>query len=60
MNTFNFSANGIDFGNWYADTIEVAQDNFAEDAGYMNWNDMMDRADEFGGNTVEVMAVLNY
>jgi len=31
---FNFSANGIDFGDYEGDTQESAQDAFAKDAGY--------------------------
>ena len=54
MKTFNFEANGRDFGEWIADTQGHAQDAFAADAGYKNWTDMCERADEFGGNTVEV------
>jgi hypothetical protein len=54
MKTFNFEANGQNFGEWIANTQEQAQDNFASDSGYKNWADMCERADEFGGNTVEV------
>ena len=54
MKTFNFEANGIEFGEWIAQTQEQAQDAFASDAGYKNWADMCERADEFGGNTVSV------
>jgi len=54
MKTFNFEANGVDFGEWIATTQEQAQDAFASDAGYKSWNDMCERAEEFGGNTVEV------
>jgi len=57
MKTFNFSANAIDFGNWSAETQESAENKFAADAGYMSWQDMLDRTEEFGGNTVEVMEV---
>jgi hypothetical protein len=55
MKTFNFSANAIDFGEWIAPTKEQAQDAFAIDAGYKNWADMCQRADEFGGNDVQVL-----
>ena len=54
MKTFTFEANGQEFGEWHAQTQEQAQDAFAADAGYKNWTDMCERADEFGGNTVEV------
>jgi hypothetical protein len=54
MKTFNFEANGNDFGEWIAQTKEHAQDAFASDAGYKNWQDMCERAEEFGGNTIEV------
>lgn len=57
MSTYNFSANAIDFGNWEGDTQEQAQDAFAKDSGYKDWNDMVERADEFGGNTVEVRRI---
>ena len=54
MKTFNFWANCIDFGDWTAKTESEAKDNFDSDAGYKNWNDMIERAEEFGGNTVEI------
>jgi hypothetical protein len=44
MKTFNFEANGQDFGEWTAQTQELAQDAFASDAGYKNWGDMCERA----------------
>lgn len=56
--TFNFSANAIDFGNWTAETQAQAQDQYAQDAGYKGWADMCDRAEEFGGNTVEIREVM--
>lgn len=54
IKTFNFSANGIDFGNYSADSKEAAQEVFAQDAGYASWDAMVEQAEEFGGNTVEV------
>ena len=57
MKTFNFSANGLDFGEWAAQNQKGAQDAFASDAGYKSWADMCERAEEFGGNTVEVREV---
>lgn len=56
MNTFNFSANGLDFGNYQAASQEEAQEIFAQDAGYKSWAAMVEQAGEFGGNTVEVKA----
>lgn len=52
--TFNFSANGIDFGNYSANSKEAAQEVFAQDAGYTSWAAMVEQAEEFGGNAVEV------
>lgn len=57
MKAFNFEANGLDFGEWIAATREQAQDAFSIDAGYKSWSDMCERANEFGGNTVEVREV---
>jgi hypothetical protein len=57
MKKFNFSSNGLDFGEWIADTQEKAQNAFASDAGYKDWADMCERAEEFGGNSVEVKEV---
>lgn len=54
---FNFSANGIDFGNYSGATQAEAQESFASDAGYQSWEAMVDQADEFGGNSVEVVEV---
>lgn len=58
MATFNFSANTVDFGNWTADTQAEAQDKFATDSGYKSWADMVERADEFGGNSVEIRELM--
>jgi hypothetical protein len=57
MLNFNFSANNLDFGNWSADTLENAKEQFASDAGYKSWSAMVDQANEFGGNTVEITEV---
>ena len=57
MKTFNFSANGLDFGEWLAQTKKEAQEKFAPDAGYKSWADMCERAEEFGGNNVEIKEV---
>lgn len=57
MKTFNFSANCLDFGDWEAKTLQQAKDDFASDSGYKDWDDMVERADEFGGNTVEIKEV---
>ena len=53
MRTFNFHANGVDFGNWQAENEQDAKDQFASDAGYKHWQDMLECAEEFGGNSVE-------
>lgn len=57
MKTFNFSANGFDFGNYEAASQEEAQELFARDASYQSWAAMVEQAEEFGGNTVEVKEV---
>jgi len=56
--TFNFSANALDFGNWTADTQAAAQEAFASDSGYTSWAAMVEQAEEFGGNNVEIREVL--
>jgi ABC-type branched-subunit amino acid transport system substrate-binding protein len=56
--TFNFSANAQDFGNYAAATQEAAQEAFASDAGYKSWAAMVEQAEEFGGNSVEIREVL--
>jgi len=53
MKTFNFSANGLDFGNWQGETLEAAQETFAGDAGYLSWAAMVEQAEESGGNSVK-------
>lgn len=55
--TFNFSANSIDFGNYQGSTNEEAQESFSQDAGYKSWDAMVEQANEFGGNTVEIREV---
>lgn len=59
MKTFNFSANGMNFGNYSAATQEDAQELFAKDAGYRSWAAMVELAEEnsTGGNNVEVLEV---
>ena len=59
MQTFNFSANGIDFGNYQGRNQTEAQEAFATDSGYESWAAMVEQAEEFssGGNTVEVEEV---
>ncbi len=57
MKTFNFSANGIDFGNYSGATKSAAQEAFAQDASYASWAAMVEQAEEFGGNTVEVREI---
>ena len=57
MATFNFSANGIDFGNYSGADREAAQEAFAIDAGYKSWAYMIEQAEENGGNNVEVIEV---
>lgn len=59
MRTFNFSANGVDFGNHSAETLDEAKELFAADAGYSTWAAMVDQAEEFGGNTVDILEVVN-
>ena len=57
MKTFKFHANGLDFGNWTALTMEDAKEKFAGDAGYISWAAMIEQAEEHGGNTVEIEEV---
>jgi len=57
MKTFNFSAGGLDFGEWEANTQDQAQELFASESGYKSWSAMVEQAEEFGGNNVEVMEV---
>jgi hypothetical protein len=56
--TYNFSANGLDFGNYSGANKTQAQENFANDSGYASWAAMVEQAEEFGGNNVEVKEVL--
>ncbi len=57
MQTYNFHANGLDFGNWQAENEQSAKDQFASDAGYKNWHYMLECANESGGNSVEFSIV---
>ena len=57
MTAFNFSANGIDFGNYEGADQDAAQEAFAVDAGYKSWAAMVEQAEENGGNNVEVREV---
>ncbi len=58
MATFNFSANAVDFGNFEGADQAAAQEAFASDANYTSWAAMVEQAEEFGGNTVEIREVM--
>lgn len=51
---YEFSANGMVFGNYTGDTLDEAKEAFATDAGYATWAAMVEQAEEFGGNNVEI------
>lgn len=55
-NTFNFSANGHDFGNYEGETQQEAKEAFAQDAGYRSWAAMVEQTKDFGGD-IEVAEV---
>jgi len=59
MRTFNFSANGLDFGNYSGVDQKHAQEAFALDSGYESWRAMVEQAEEMSeaGNTVEVYEI---
>ena len=57
MTAFSFSAAGLDFGVWSADTQAQAQEKFSHDSGYASWAAMVAQAEEFGGNNVEVREI---
>jgi hypothetical protein len=59
MKSYNFSANGTDFGNWSAPDKAQAMEQFADDSGYVSWAAMVADRDEFGGDNVEVTEVAN-
>ena len=54
MKTYNFSANGLDFGNYKAASLTAAKTKFAHDAGYRSWAYMVSEAEENGGNNIEI------
>ena len=54
MKTYNFSANGQDFGNYKAASLTAAKTKFAHDAGYRSWSYMVSEAEEHGGNNIEI------
>lgn len=55
MTTYNFSANGMDFGDFSGETLRDAMEAFASDAGYSSWDDMTDQAIELSGSgTIEI------
>ena len=57
MRKFNFSSCGLDYGVYEGETQEQAQDAYARNSNYHSWADMVERAEEFGGNNVEVKEV---
>ncbi len=59
MTTFNFSANAVDFGNFEGADQAAAQEAFAAEAGDKNWASMVEQAEEFGGNSVEIREVMS-
>lgn len=59
MAQFNFSANGLDFGNYEGADQREAQEAFAHDAGYRNWAAMVEQAIEVSGSdNVEIREVM--
>lgn len=58
MTAYNFSANGIDFGNYSGSTLRQATEAFAAEAGYTGWDAMVEQAKEYGGNSVEIRELL--
>lgn len=55
MTTYNFSANGMNFGDFHGETLRDAMEAFASDAGYSSWDDMTDQAIELSGSgTIEI------
>ena len=59
MKSYNFSANGTDFGNWSAPDKAQAMEQFADDSGYVSWAAMVADRDEFGGDNIVVAEVAN-
>jgi hypothetical protein len=60
MTMYNFSANGVDFGNYAGSTLAAAKEAFATDAGYKSWSAMVEQAmDVSGSNDVEVREIHN-
>jgi hypothetical protein len=57
MKSYNFSANGTDFGNWSALDKAQAMEQFADDSGYVSWAAMVADRDEFGGDNIVVAEV---
>lgn len=58
LKSFRFSAGGLDYGLATGYTREEALDAWAESAGYRSWADMLEQANENGGNNVEVVEEL--
>lgn len=56
--TYNFSANGLNLGNFMGADQAQAQEVFAVESGYASWAAMVEQAEEFGGNNVEIEEVL--
>lgn len=56
--TYNFSANGMDFGNYSGNSLREAIESFASDAGYTSWDAMTDQAIEVSGaGNIEIREV---
>jgi hypothetical protein len=57
--TYNFSANGINFGEYTGATLEEAMEAFATDAGYTSWDEMTEQAIEVSGaGNIEIREIL--
>lgn len=57
MRTFNFKANTVDFGNYKGIGQNEAQESFAKDAGYKDWDALMKQVQEVGMDEFEVLEV---
>jgi len=54
MKTYEFSANGMVFGDYSGETLDAAKEAFAKDANYTSWSAMAEQAEEHGGNNIEI------
>jgi len=59
MKTYHFEAQGVALDHIAAGNIKQALNKFAIALNFVDWNNMLNNAEDIGGNTVQVFVKIN-